>query len=242
MSLPARAVDHPDLSTTDRVVLIARGLALGHGARTVVAGVELTVREGERWAILGRNGAGKSTFLHALVGEVAPRAGVLGLNRHLVLDDGIGLVPQRVELEAALPTTVREFAALGLVGSPLSGREKRARVARWLERLGLAVLAREDLRALSGGQRQRVLLARALVREPALLVLDEPTVALDAEAERDFLGEVEALGRERGQTLLLVTHDLAVARRCCSHAAWFAGGRVDAGPLAKVLARHTEAA
>ena len=238
MSLPARAVTHPDLSTSRRVVLVARGLTIAHGRETILAGVDLTVHEGDYWALLGRNGAGKSSFLRALIGDLAPRAGVLGLNRDLVLADGVGLVPQRVELNPSLPTTVREFVDLGMVGCAIPASQRNERRARWLARLELAGLERRDLRQLSGGQRQRALLARALVREPALLVLDEPTAALDAASEDAFLRVVGELNRERRLTILHVTHDLAVARREAAFAAWFADGRVDAGPLAEVLARQ----
>lgn len=238
MTLRARAVLHPDLSTSRRVVLVARDLALGYGADTILAGVGLTVHEGEYWALLGRNGTGKSTFVAALIGDVAPRAGVLGLNRDLILADGVGLVPQRVELNPSLPTTVREFVELGMVGCAVDAAERRSRRERWLTRLELDGLEKRDLRALSGGQRQRALLARALVREPSLLILDEPTAALDAESESGFLRVVGELNREHGMTILLVTHDLAVARREAGHAAWFADGRVESGPISEILARH----
>jgi ABC-type Mn2+/Zn2+ transport system ATPase subunit len=197
MTLPVRDVTHPELSTTDHVVLIARDLAIGYGRKTVCSGIEMTVHEGERLGLLGRNGAGKSTFVRTLCGALRPLSGILGVNRDLVLADGIGLVPQRVEIDRNLATTVREFIDLGLVGSPVSRTERRERIAETLSRLELTALAKRDWRALSGGQRQRALLARALVRHPSLLVLDEPTAALDAAGEREFLQAVERLMSER---------------------------------------------
>ena len=80
------------------MVLIARELSLGYGQKTVLSNINLTVHEGEYWALLGRNGAGKSTFIAALIGELVLRAGVLGINRDLVLADGVGVVPQRLDL------------------------------------------------------------------------------------------------------------------------------------------------
>lgn len=238
MALPARDVLHPDLTTSGGVMLVARGLRLGHGRDSIIGRMDLTIREGERWALLGRNGSGKSTFVRTLLGETPPLGGVLGLNRDLVLDDGVGAVPQRLDLPPWLPTTVREFTDLGLEGTGLGGAARRARLADTLARVGLTALAQHDLRRCSGGERQRALLARALVREPRLLVLDEPTAALDAAGEAAFNDIVAAELARRPLTLLLVTHDPAQAARWCTHGAWFGDGSVDAGPLAEVLARH----
>jgi zinc transport system ATP-binding protein len=233
MTLPARSAYHPDLSTQGGVVLVARNLRLGYGRKIILDAVDLTIHEGERWALLGRNGAGKSTFLKTLVGEISPLAGTLALNRDLVLEDGLGLVPQRVDLDPHLPTTVREMVSLGLIASPLGWRARRQRLAEILEELKLTHLARRDLRRLSGGQRQRVLLARALVCHPALLVLDEPTVALDTAGEEEFVAAIEGLAQRRRLTVLLVTHDLVLAERFCTHAARFIDGRVHNETLAE---------
>jgi len=240
MSFPARAVSHPELSTTNHVVLLARRLTLGYGEKNVISQADLTVHEGEYWALLGRNGTGKSTFINAVIGELAPRSGILGINRDLVPTDGVGVVPQQVALAPSLPTTVREFIDLGTVGCALSANERRQRVAHWIARLDLSGLDLHDLRELSGGQRQRTLLARALVRQPTLLILDEPTASLDAASESSFLQIVAEVNKTQRMTILFITHDSAMARREMSHAAWFNDGGIDSGPLADVLARHGE--
>ena len=226
MTLSTRTLVHPDLSTTHGVIIIARAVRLAYGAHTILDDVTLTVHSGERWALLGRNGSGKSTFINALMGEIAPAAGVLGINRDLVLTDGIGLVPQRVDLPPYLRTTVRECVDLGLIGCEGNRATRRSRLTATMQKLGLNDLLHRDMRTLSGGQRQRVFLARALVREPRLLILDEPTAALDRPGEEQFFAAITAQSGIRAMTILLVTHDQQLAQQFCTHRAVFAGGAV----------------
>lgn len=207
-------------------VLRAAALDLAYGASVVLRHVELTVRGGEFWFFLGDNGSGKTTFLRAVLGMLRPAGGSLLLDPRLGGRRGIGFVPQHFEVNPALPTTVRELGSLGLVGLAVPRRERAARLERALEQVGLGALARRDVRSLSGGQRQRALLARALVREPSLLVLDEPMSHLDADAQQALLADLVALNRSRALTVLLVTHDREMAERHATHVATFAGGRV----------------
>jgi len=211
------------------------GLALGYGDRTVLAEVNLEVRTGEFWFFLGQNGGGKTTLLKAVLGLIAPRAGHLWLHPQLGSRAATGFVPQHCALNPTLPTTVREFVLLGLVGVRVS-REGRADRLSWaLEKMGLAGMAAHDYWSLSGGQRQRALVARALVRRPTLLVLDEPTSNLDLSAEDALLRLLVALNKEQQQTLLFVTHNVAIAARYATHVALLHSGKVLAGPRQSVL-------
>ncbi|HEY8517704.1 MAG TPA: ATP-binding cassette domain-containing protein [Candidatus Binatia bacterium] len=214
------------MTSRPEVLLEARALTLGYGARVVLRDVDLTVRRGEFWFLVGRNGSGKSTFLHAVLGMLEPQGGTLRLAASLGGRARVGFVPQHAETNPSLPTTVREFVSLGLVGLDVPRAERGARLRRALERVGLAELERASFRALSGGQRQRALVARALIREPELLVLDEPMNHLDADAEAALLRDLVELNRQHGLTLLLVTHDAAMAERHASHVATFADGTV----------------
>lgn len=215
---------------------LARGerLALGYGGTPVLSGLDFAIRSDQCWALLGRNGSGKTTFVRALTGELRPMAGTLDIVA-CASGGGLGIVPQRCDTPPELPTTVREFVALGLVGAWCSRAEGRTRLAAVLARLGIADLARRDLRELSGGQRQRALLARALVRQPTLLVLDEPTAALDQGAEDAFLALLGELRVRDGSTMVVVTHDRAVARRLATHVALFAGGCARFGTVDELL-------
>jgi len=194
------------------------------------------VHPGEIWYLVGANGSGKTTFLRAALGLLAPRAGELVRDPVRTAGARVGFVPQGDRVGSALPTTVREFVSLGFVASDVPRGERPERLAWALARSGLAGLERRDFAALSGGQRQRTLLARALVRRPSLLVLDEPTEALDESAEQEFLATLEELHRGDPQlTLLVVTHELGLAAREATHLALFHDGTMLAGPRVRVL-------
>lgn len=220
-------------------VLRARGLDLGYGDTPVLRGVDLEVRPGELWFLIGPNGTGKTTLLRAILGTLEPLAGRIERDPRRASRERLGYVPQRCDLNPAMPTTVREFASLGFVGSGVPRRERREVLAWALGRVALTGLERTPYAELSGGQRQRALVARALVRRPELLVVDEPTEGLDVASEEAFHRTVLDLNRTRGLTLLFVTHNLHLAGRLATHVALFQGGRVRVG-LAGDLLHHDE--
>ncbi|MBX3027918.1 ABC transporter ATP-binding protein [bacterium] len=219
-------------------LLRAEGLTLRYRQQPVLDDVTLSVGAGEFWFLLGPNGEGKTTFLRALLGELAPAGGRLVLDEAVRDRAAVGFVPQRCTPNPILPTTVREFVELGLVGVCVDAAQRQARVQWSLAHAGLAGLERRSYWALSGGQRQRALVARALVRRPCLLILDEPTNHLDFLIEQSILDVLAALNREEGTTILFVTHALHLAARYGTHAALFHGGRVESGPAAELLRRE----
>jgi ABC-type Mn2+/Zn2+ transport system ATPase subunit len=214
-------------------VFRARDLALGYGGRSVLEHVDFEVGKGEFWFFLGPNGSGKTTLVRALLRELSPSAGELALDTALGVHEAIGFVPQRGEINPTLPTTLQEFTSLGLVGVASDREEER--VATALAEVGLAGLARDDFSSLSGGQRQRALLARALVREPRTLLLDEPTTGLDLAAEHGLLLRLRRLNEEQQLTIVVVTHEIELAARYASHVALFHDGGVTAGARDDVL-------
>ncbi len=221
----------PDAMT----LLQGTGLDVAYGRRTVLRDVNIKIRQGEFWFFLGPNGQGKTTLLRCILGMLKPRSGTLWRDPSLAGQDRIGFVPQRCDFNATLPTTVREFVMMGFVGTSCNAREKQDRLQRSLERVALAKHRNDDYWSLSGGQRQRALVARALVRKPRLLILDEPTNGLDLSTEESLLGFLTALNKEEQLTLLFVTHDLTMAARHGSHFALFHDGTVIAGPGDAVL-------
>ena len=216
-------------------IVRTRRLTVGHGRRTVVRDVELAIGPGDFWFFLGANGSGKTTCVRTLVGLLPPLAGEVTLRADLDRKSAVGYVPQRAELNGSMPTTVREVVRLGMIGTLRAHATRDARLAAALAAVRLEGMESTDFWTLSGGQRQRTLIARALVREPALLVLDEPTSGLDPSAERGLLDLLRALNAERGLAIVFVSHDLGLARTLASHVAIFRDGRAEAGPRGAIL-------
>lgn len=221
----------PTRSTPDSVVQ-ARGLTLGFGKRRVLSDVDLDIRRGETWFVLGPNGEGKSTLLNAILGLARPQAGRLQVDE---LRTRIGYVPQRCDSSRSLPTTVREFISLGLVGSGVPRREHAGRVRESLAETDMLDCLHRDYWQLSVGQRQRILLARALVRAPRLLLLDEPTNGLDLAAQGRLLQWLRQQSSHGDLTTIFVCHDLRLAASNATHVAMVSGGRVTGGPAQEIL-------
>lgn len=222
-------------SAHDNPLIQVQGLRLAYGDYTVLDRVEICVFLGEFWFLLGQNGTGKTTFLKALLQLLSPSAGKIDLHPDLMRSDRIGFVPQRCDLKPSVPITVREFVLLGLVGIRAGRKERKERLYWALSRVGLAAMAKRDYWSLSHGQRQRTLVARALARRPAVLIMDEPTTGLDPAAESTLLNDLVALNREERLTILCVSHDLPVAARHGSHIALFHHGGVQTGTARDVL-------
>jgi ABC-type Mn2+/Zn2+ transport system ATPase subunit len=189
------------------------GVAIGYGGRALLSGISFSIGEGDTLALVGPNGAGKTTLVATMLGTLRPVAGSVIRRPGLT----VGFVPQRGRHDPVFALSARDVVAMGAMGAQADRRLPRLRPARReeaeraLSELGVAELAGEAFRDLSGGQQQRVLIARALVREPALLVLDEPTAGMDVPSERDLLDLVTGLAGTRRAAVLLVTHQLALA-------------------------------
>jgi ABC-type Mn2+/Zn2+ transport system ATPase subunit len=220
------------------VMLTANGLSVAYGRQVILEDVTFAIRQGEFWFCLGLNGVGKSTLLRTILGELRPRGGHLWLHPDLASRQHLGFVPQRCDLNPALPTTVREFVLLGAVGIRMHRQERQARLESALARVGLEHRIGQSYWALSGGQRQRALVARALVRQPRLLLLDEPVSGFDLPTIDAFLHCLSSLHRRDGVTCLFVTHDVALAARYATHIMLLHAGTMIAGPVQETLTPH----
>ena len=180
-------------------LISARGLRLRRGSRDVIAGVDLDIRPGEIVTLIGPNGAGKTTLVKILLG--IERADKGRIKRPA--STRIGYVPQRFEVDAAIPMTVKAFLALG-ESVPVEALRKA------LEETGALDTEAQQLSKLSGGETQRVLIARALLRHPNLLILDEPARGVDFAGEAELYDLIGRLRDNHGLGILLVSHDLHV--------------------------------
>lgn len=189
--------------------------------------ISLTIDQGERLGILGPNGGGKSTLLKLAVGLLTGASGtirVMGRSPGEASRLGlIGYVPQRVRAELEFPLSVRQVVAMG-ASSGLSPwaripRDRADQVDRAIELVGAADLTQRPIGRLSGGQLQRVMIARALARNPKVLVLDEPMVGIDVEGQRRFASLIERLSTELGLTIVIVSHDLRTVATGCDRVA-----------------------
>ena len=217
------------MSSLIEAVEVRRSFPMGARTLEVLRGVSLAVTEGESLAISGMSGAGKSTLLHVMGGLDRPTAGrVLYRGRDLyaagdrersaIRARKIGFVFQAYHLLPEL--TVLEnvmLPGLSAHGAFLRGRALRERSAMLLGRVGLAARALHRPNELSGGEQQRAAIARALMNAPELLLADEPTGNLDSKTGDEVLHYLFELAAEQGLTLVMVTHNEAVAARCRRH-------------------------
>jgi putative ABC transport system ATP-binding protein len=209
----------------DQIVLEARQVsktvASPEGSLTILADVSLSVRAGETLAIVGASGAGKSTLLALLAGLDSPTTGrvlIAGVDLTALDEDGraavrgrhVGFVFQSFHLIPSLTAIENVMLPLELRGRP----DARQAAAQALEEVGLTSRAAHYPKQLSGGEQQRVAIARAFVTHPAVLFADEPTGNLDTVTGQKITDLLFELNRSLGSTLILVTHDRSLARRC----------------------------
>ncbi|MBB5837500.1 ABC transporter ATP-binding protein [Kribbella italica] len=228
---------------TDRLplpVLDLRDVSLVRDGKALLQDVALTVREGERWALLGANGAGKSTLLKLAGATAHPTRGtveVLGRRLGTVdireLRESIGHVDPRHPLRS--PLTIEQVVLTGITGTielmprwqPTAAQQTR--VAQLVDLLGIADRARDPWTTLSQGERGRALIARAMVAEPRLLLLDEPSTGLDVAAREQLLDTIDVVHASQPTlSSILVTHHLEELPSSTTHAALLRGGRVQA--------------
>ncbi|MFD1176227.1 metal ABC transporter ATP-binding protein [Paenibacillus puldeungensis] len=205
------AICHDNIIELDRV-------SFSYKDQKVISDFSFIVKERDFVGVIGSNGAGKTTLLRMMVGLLSPTEGQIRLFgepiRHFRDWERIGYVPQKNAFNPLFPATVREVVLSGLYSNKKVfrriGREEQRKCDDALEVMRIGNLAGKRIGQLSGGQQQRVFLARALVNKPDLLILDEPTVGIDAQTQADFFDLIFHMHAHHHMTFLMVSHDIGM--------------------------------
>lgn len=190
---------HVTAGSAPMSLVAARDLGVARGGRWLVRHVDLDLHRGEILTVIGPNGSGKSTTAKALLGLVQPSAGTVARAPGI----RVGYVPQRLALDWTLPLTARRLLTL-------TSRQSRQQVDQALDLVGIGHLANAHIQTMSGGEFQRALLARAMIRRPDLLVLDEPVQGVDFNGEIALYDLIRSIRDEFGCGILLISHDLHI--------------------------------
>lgn len=207
-------------SATERKNLVSvEDVSFSYGSTPVILNVNLSILDGAFLALLGPNGSGKTTLIKVILGLLKPSEGrvlILGKPQEQFSDwRKIGYVPQKpAHVDPFFPASVEEVVAMALLSDRkshrLTKREKYLAISKALKQVGMENFLACRIGSLSGGQQQRVFIARAIVNEPKILFLDEPTTGVDAETREYFYEMLDNLNRKEGITIVLVTHDIGI--------------------------------
>jgi ABC-2 type transport system ATP-binding protein len=234
--------EQPTSSSAAATILEIAGLVVRYAARTAVDGIDLHIRRGEIFGLLGPNGAGKTSTLSAVEGLVKPAAGTVLVDGIDIQGDplaakarlGVQLQASSFQAELTIEQIVRLYS--GLYGVSITRQE----IAERIRRIGLESELGKRFKSLSGGQQQRLSLLIAVIHEPALLLLDEPTAGLDPQSRRQLWERIEGL-RTAGGSILLTTHSMEEAQAVCDRVAIIDHGKVlTVDTPAGLIAQHRD--
>lgn len=195
-------------------------VSFAYSDNVVLDNISFSINEGDLLGIIGPNGAGKTTLFSCMLGLVSGYSGSIRIFGKDVRKDGgilksIGYIPQRKAIDPNFPATAAEIVSLGIT----SGEISRAKIANALEVVGLGAQKDRRIGELSGGQQQRVLIAKAIINDPKLLILDEPATGIDAETQDRFYALLKKLNQEKRITIIWASHDLDAVNRLASSVA-----------------------
>lgn len=241
------------MTDTNEPVIRLRDAGIRLGERTLWTHADLVLRAGEFMAVLGPNGVGKTTLIRAILGLVPASSGSIELLGHApgVENHRVGYLPQRRALDPSLRIRGVDLVSLGLDGDrwgvPLpgaarfteAGRAREAHVRRVIDLVGASAFAERPIGRLSGGEQQRLLIAQALVREPALLLLDEPLEGLDLTSQASTVALLSRICSEQGIAVLMVAHDVNPLLPYLDLVAYIGDGTLVSGPPEQVVTSET---
>jgi len=201
----------------DNIIVSAEKISFGYGVVPVLKDISFTIKQGDFVGVVGHNGSGKTTLIKIILGLLPQKEGTVTLfgepGGKFAGWEKIGYLPQNLSvINPLFPVTVKEAVGLGLLSAKrfpkLFVKQDREKVGAVLADLQILNLQNRLMSELSGGQLQRVMLARALVNRPELLILDEPTNAIDAETRKTFFSYIHSLSQKNRMTIILITHDM----------------------------------
>jgi ABC-type Mn2+/Zn2+ transport system ATPase subunit len=217
-----------------------RDVTLGYGNHTVLWHLTFSVQDGDFLGIVGPNGCGKTTILRAMLGTLRPKGGKIIRSRPSNREElTFGYIPQYSEVDQIFPLTVQDIVLMGRYKriGPMRkpGPRDREVVMESLRHAAITDLESRQFSTLSEGQKQRTLIARALAAEPSVLMLDEPTSAMDLVSERDIMTLIQSLHEEEKLTTVMVTHNLSLMANCAKTIAIIGKETFLIGAAAEVL-------
>ena len=195
-------------------------VSFAYGGTLVLDNVTFAVNEGDLLGMIGPNGAGKTTLFSCMLGLLGGYSGTIRIFGEDIKKNGrvfskIGYVPQRKAIDQDFPATVQEIVSLGIAG-PRKEKSDKEGIATALETVGLSEVGHRRIGELSGGQQQRVLIAKAVVNDPELLILDEPATGIDLETQNRFYALLKKLNQESKITIIWSSHDLDAVSKLAS--------------------------
>jgi ABC-type Mn2+/Zn2+ transport system ATPase subunit len=224
----------------DELLLTFDNVTLGYGRRVILRNLTFTLDDHDFIGIVGPNGSGKTTLLQAILGALPPQSGTITRHRNPLT---FGYVPQLQTMDDQFPLTALDIVLMGRnrnIGPfRRPGQEDRERALLALEQVGVPDLANRLFREFSGGQKQRTLMARALVSDPDILVLDEPTNDMDVAAEHATMELIDRLHDERDLLVLMVSHMLNVVVNHVRQVVIVGGGHLTMGPIKEIVTPET---
>lgn len=195
-------------------------VSFAYSGSVVLDDISFSINEGDLLGIIGPNGAGKTTLFNCMLGLLSGYSGAIrifgqDIRKNSRILKSIGYIPQRKAIDPNFPATVSEIVSLGIT----TGEISRVKIANALDVVGLAAQNDRRIGELSGGQQQRVLIAKAIVNDPKLLILDEPATGIDVETQERFYALLKKLNQEKRITIIWASHDLDAVNRLASSVA-----------------------
>ena len=225
-------------------IITVKDLGFDYGQGWVFHKLNLQVPKGDFVAVIGANGAGKSTLLKMLAGIMEPTIGSIAYYGQNIKSfqqwEKIGYVPQNpAKMQRNFPISVREVVELGLItGGQLFGKVDKEAVAKAMADFQLENLANRPIGALSGGQQQRVFLAKAMVKKPEILLLDEPATGIDTATKESLYSMLQKINLEQQVTIMMISHDLELAAKAAKSALCINHGICFRGHVQEALQHH----